>query len=154
MAAVFVLSGCGDLVSNDLGPRDIDGDRARSALSELRIAVPDGSTFVAGVESPPGFVGSSSYYLRFDAPAATPASVAELNAASGFGNVHHIACESPLLTNDSLQKIGLQCGQARDVPVTRTDNLLVDDTLTLGSEAIAVIDNGSATQLYVIAEGT
>lgn len=80
---MFVLSGCGDFVSNDLGPRDIDEDRARSTLSELRIAVPEGSTFVAGVESPPGFVGSSSWYLRFE-PTATPAAVAELNAANGW----------------------------------------------------------------------
>lgn len=109
---MFVLSGCGDFVSNDLGPRDIDEDRARSALSELRIAVPEGSTFVAGVESPPGFVGSSSWYLRFDAPTATPAAVAELNAANGFGSIHRVACGRLLLPNDSLQKIGLQCARA------------------------------------------
>lgn len=147
MTAVVALSGCGDFVSDDLGPRDIDEERARSALSQLRIAVPDGSTFVAGIESPPGFVGSNSYYLRFDAPAATPADVAELNTASDFGDIHRIACASPLLTSDSLQKIGLRCARARDVPVVRTDKLLVDDALTSGSEAIAVVDGGSATQL-------
>ena len=154
MTAAFVLSGCGAFDNNDIGPRDIDEDRARSALSELRVTVPEGSTFVAGIESPAGFVGSSAYYIRFDAPVSTATSVAELNAASGFGDVHRIACASPLLTNDSLQKIGLRCAEGQNVPVIRTDSSPSEEALAPGREAIAVIEDGSATQLYVIAEGT
>lgn len=154
MTAVFVLSGCGAFDSNDIGPRSIDEDRARSALSQLRVAVPDGATFVAGIESPPGFVGSSAYYLRFDAPASTPTTVAELNTASGFGEVHRIACASPLLTNDSLQKVGLRCTEGQEVPAIRTDSSPAEESITPGDEAIAIVDGGSATQLYVIAEGT
>lgn len=154
MTIAVVLSGCGAFDSNDIGPRGIDEDRARSALSELRITVPEGSTFVAGIESPPGFVGSSAYYIRFDAPASSPTSVAELNAASGFGDVHRIACASPLLTNDSLHEIGLRCAEGRDVPVIRTDSSPAEESLTPGREAVAVVEDGSVTQLYVIAEGT
>lgn len=154
MTAAFVLSGCGAFDDNDIGPRDIDEDRARSALSELRVTVPEGATFIAGIESPPGFVGSSAYYLRFDAPASTPAAVAELNATSGFGDIHRIACASPLLTNDSMHKIGLRCAEGQDVPVIRTDSSPAEDTVSPGGEAIAVVDSGSATRLYVIAEGT
>jgi len=154
VTAVFALSGCGAFDSNDIGPRSIDEDRARSALSDLRVAVPEGATFVAGIESPPGFVGSA-YFLRFDVPAAsTPAAVAELNTDSGFGDVHRIACASPLLTNDSLQKIGLRCAEGREVPVLRTDSSPAEDAVSPGDEAIAIVDGGSATQLYVIAEGT
>lgn len=154
VTAAFVLAGCGAF-ENDLGPRDINRDGAESALSELRISVPEGARFIAGIESPPGFVGSSSYYIRFGTPGSTPTTVAALNTANGFGDIHRIACPSPLLTNESLQKIGLQCDGVREVSVIRTDNEPAEQTLTPGREAIAVVNEGSsATQLFVIAEGT
>lgn len=123
-------------------------------MSELRVGVPEGLSFAAGVGYPPGFVGSTSYYMRFDthSPAATV--VAELPEKSGLGRTHKIDCVSPLLASPSLRKIGLRCAGVRSVSVARNDNMPAGERVSMGAEAIAVVDNGPAAQLYVIAEGT
>lgn len=150
----MALSGCGAFDSTDLGPHDLDEDQARSALSSLGVEIPDGLTFVAGVGYPPGFVGSTSYYMRFDAHSAASAVVAALNEKSGLGRAHDIDCASPLLASPSLQKIGLRCDGVQRVSVTRNDKMPAGDSVAMGAEAIDVVDYGLTAQLYVIAEGT
>lgn len=152
--AVLALAGCGAFDATDLGPHDLDEDQARSAVSSLGVEIPDGLTFVAGVGYPPGFVGSTSYYMRFDAHSSAAAVVAALNEKGGLGKAHNIDCTSPLLASPSLQKIGLQCAGVERVSVTRNDNMPAGERVSMGAEAIAVVDYGSTAQLYVIAEGT